>query len=414
MTTLIQDDDVARVAGMLRRGLRPVDIERATGWTHGAVARRVAKARATPDRAGTQDQSSAQHYTHESSHDGPGESISAPVTNGKPSTWKRLGDIADEINDIRDEEEPVLTHVEMTAHTPGPVAIMFASCSHLGGRWTNHAAFRTLIERVIEMDGLYIATLGDEIEGFIPGFRDVTAVGDQPLGVPLQEKMVKSVVADLVEAHKLICGAGSQHGSQWQERNLGKSPMNEIYRQVGLPWFTGQAYVKLHVGCQVYNLAIAHEFPGHSMYNLLHPHARAHRFNFPMADAVIQGDKHTYALEETTSYVWEYDAGNRPSPFVWFVQTGTAKTGNDPYTVRGWSRGIFEWPMLIFHGDSHHIEGTRNLSTARHWLQGVKHSTITWETVATSTVPAMWQEPDDMPGAVKGAAIRGARYSGEH
>ena len=418
MTGEVREQAKAEAARWQADGLTYDAIAERMGIGRGCVAGLLRDWRAERERAAASDVTGVVTEAADSAQGvvspvGAGESTLDPVTKSKPAVWERLGDIADEINELRDEEEPILTHVDMTAHCDGPVAIMFASCSHLGGRWTNHAAFKALIHKVIAQDGLYIATLGDEIEGFIPGFRDVTAVGDQPLGVPLQERMVKSLVAELVEADKLVCGAGSQHGAQWQERNLGKSPMNEIYRTVGLPWFTGQAYVKLHVGAQTYNLAIAHEFPGHSQYNLLHPHARAHRFNFPMADVVVQGDKHTYAMEETTTYVWEYDAGNRPSPFVWFVQTGTAKTGPDPYTVRNWSRGVFEWPTLIFHADSHQIEGTRHLSTVKHWLRDVKHSTITWQVVGTSATPELFEEPV-IPGTVRGAAIRGAQYSGEH
>lgn len=49
----------------------------------------------------------------------------------------------------------------------------------------------------------------------------------------------------------------------------------------------------------------------------------------------------------------------------WYVQVGTAKTGPDPYTIKSWSPGTWEWPILIFRPDSHQIVSTTDLKLAK-------------------------------------------------
>ena len=280
-----------------------------------------------------------------------------------------LMEIADALKDALAAHDPVLTHHEMTLGDGGPVGIVFTSCAHLGGRYTAHREVRDMIETALAVPGLYWAPLGDDIEGYLSGFPDKASVHEQPMNIGIQLLMLRAMLNKLSGGGRLLFGTASQHGGKWFEARGGHNPVKDAYRDSGVPWFDGQAYIKLHVGPQVYQLAVAHEFPGHSMYNQLHPHARALRWNYPMADVIVQGDKHTYAVSEVTSYIKEYDAGNRKSPFTWFVQTGTAKTGLDKYTVKRWPHGIMEWPVLLFESETHNIECTRHWRTVRAWLQ---------------------------------------------
>jgi len=325
--------------------------------------------------------------------------------------FDEMFDLVERLNVLMENEDPKLTHIEMEIEGDGPAAIMFTSCAHLGGRYTDHEEFRSLVKRALGIERLYWAPLGDDIEGYIPTFRARKTVMEQTLSIPQQLMMSGIVLSKLALAGRLLLGMASQHGGDWFEKSYGYNPVKELYRGVKRPWFDGQAYIKLRVGQQVYNIAAAHEFPGYSMYNQLHPHARAHKFNFPNADVIVQGDKHVYAMEEATSYVWEADAGNRASPFVYFVQTGTAKTGADPYTVKRWSHGIFEWPILIFDDKIHQIEGTRHLRTVRGWLNGAEHGDVRWRATGTSEGVKPWGVRD-VPAAFKSKAIRDAEYSG--
>jgi hypothetical protein len=128
------------------------------------------------------------------------------------------------------------------------------------------------------------------------------------------------------------------------------------------------AQVTLQVGEQTYYIGLGHDLPGTSQWNELHSHARALRFRWPGMDLIIKGDKHQYATAEVPAYPDEYEAGRRSSPFVHFVQVGTAKTGPDKYTIQRWSQGQFEWPYIVFYPDEHKIKVTRHLEDVKLWL----------------------------------------------
>jgi hypothetical protein len=70
------------------------------------------------------------------------------------------------------------------------------------------------------------------------------------------------------------------------------------------------------------------------------------------------------------AFGWEVDAGNRESRRVLLVQTGTAKSGADKYTIRGWSKGEFEWATLVFGAKEHKIRWSWALEDVEHWLEG--------------------------------------------
>ena len=145
-------------------------------------------------------------------------------------------------------------------------------------------------------------------------------------------------------------------------------PIKDMYLRFKIPFFDGQGYIKLYLGDQIYQLAVAHEFPGNSMWNVLHPQKRALWQRFPNADLIAQADKHQYAVMDTDVYGNEVNAGNRPSTQLLLIQIGTAKGGPDPYTIRSWERGIMEWPIVVFYPDKHLMKVTRSVDDALMWL----------------------------------------------
>lgn len=264
-------------------------------------------------------------------------------------------DIADRLQAMMDVIDPVITSVEMR-FPARPVAIMFSSCSHIGGRYTWYKALRETFDRLEATDRLYVALMGDEIEGFLPGFRDAQAVADQVLPIKVQRAILSSYLKRWSEAGKVLFGCHSQHGGEWYERAVGLNPVKEEFQRSETCFFDGRGLVKMWVGEQLYVLAVAHSFKGSSIYNPNHPQRRASLFDYPSADVVAQGDKHRYAAQNMSDRVEEYHAGLRPSPLIWHIQAGTAKTGADKYTIRGWQRGWFEWPVLVFYPDKHIVK----------------------------------------------------------
>ena len=67
---------------------------------------------------------------------------------------------------LADKEDPIITHDTLNFHTDQPIAVIFPSCAHLGGRFTAYETFRSILQRVLNMDRVYWGSLGDDIEGF--------------------------------------------------------------------------------------------------------------------------------------------------------------------------------------------------------------------------------------------------------
>jgi len=264
-------------------------------------------------------------------------------------------DVADRLQGLMDSVDPIVTSAELF-FPDKPIAIMWTSCAHLGGRYTWHKGVREIFDKILEIPNLYVALLGDEIEGFLPGFRDASAVADQVLPVKIQRKMLAAYLKRWSDAGKVLFGCSSQHGGEWFESAVGLNPIKEEFHAARTPYFDGKGIAKLWVGQELYIAVVAHSFKGSSIYNPNHPQRRATLFDYPSADIAAMGDKHRYSVQHMSDRVDEYLAGLRSSPLVWHVQVGTAKTGPDPYTIRGWQHGYFSWPTLILYPDRHVVK----------------------------------------------------------
>jgi hypothetical protein len=279
--------------------------------------------------------------------------------------------IAIELQDFFDSLDPIITHQVIELPSDKPVAIQFVSCPHLAGRYTFHEGFRDSMRQLLDTPGMYWAMLGDETEGFPPDFYSADGPANQLIPEKFQRAVIARVLKLLADEKRLLCGVGSQHPGQWIERRTGTNPIKNLYLDHKVPFFDGLANVEFKVGQNSYFVGMGHDLPGHSMYNQLHAHARAHHFRWPGVDIIARGDKHTYACGEFTSFKDEFEAGRRNSPYVWEIAVGTAKTGPDPYTIRRWTKGVLEWPFVVLWPDEWRIETTRRYSVARAHMAGL-------------------------------------------
>lgn len=265
--------------------------------------------------------------------------------------------------------DPVLTQDTFTFSGNSPIGVAFISCMHLGGRYTAYKEFEKIYEQLLDIPHLYVVSLGDDIEGFPSYFRDTEAVYDQILDPVRQRAVLESILEPLVAQNKLLCGCSSQHGDKWVRSRTGENPIKGMYMGTfKVPFFDGSAYIEFRVGEQIYYIALSHVFPGDSQWNPVHAQRKAATFRFPMADVVVQGDKHTTAFSLVTSFMDEYLMGNRPSPYTWLIQSGTAKTGPDKYTITRWPMGNFGWPVAIFYPDVHDVFVDMDLNRVRKLL----------------------------------------------
>lgn len=266
------------------------------------------------------------------------------------------------------QHDPVLTHDTFNFGTAGPVGVIFPSCAHLGGRYTAYDEFRDIFHHILDMSHVYWASLGDDIEGFTAQFQDADAVQSQIYSVNQQYQLLNAVLTRLKNKNKLLLGVASQHGGAWTQRRSGVNPIKAMYQSFGVPFYDGKAYLKFVVGDQTYHVAIAHEFPGTSMWNSMHPQTRALRFDFPNADVVVMGDKHKWGASVIPAFPWENEAGNRKSSVAYLIQSGTAKTGPDKYSIATWGPGTLGWPVMVFYPDRHEVEYSFKLDIVEYLL----------------------------------------------
>lgn len=272
---------------------------------------------------------------------------------------------------LSDAVDPVYVKRSMRIETDKPIAILFSSCWHLGSRWVNHEAFRLFFERAIAMDRLYWFVLGDDVEGFV-NFFHARSNHEQALADPLvQREFLAQILDKIASQNRLLAGFAGQHGSDWAAKRSGEDPIKALYRARGVPFFDGKGYINLTVGAQHYRLFGSHKLPGHSQYNPNHAHKRAALYDTPLADLIFQGDKHTYAVQQIAVPSWQVIAEDRLSPTTWFLQVGTAKEGNDVYTIKSWSPGVWGWPIMLFHPTRHEIIHAADFEVAsvllEHW-----------------------------------------------
>lgn len=140
-----------------------------------------------------------------------------------------------------------------------------------------------------------------------------------------------------------------------------------------VPYFHGKGVIQLKVGkdennTEDYVIYGAHQMKGSSIYNPTHPQMRALLWEVPSADFVAMGDKHQYAYSEVPHHDMSFLSGLHANRTAHLLQIGTAKNGPDHYTIRGWSKGNFEWPMFVLYPGEHKIKRCYDFEDLAHLL----------------------------------------------
>lgn len=287
--------------------------------------------------------------------------------------WRELLESFDDSLELYKRVDPtqeILT-VDL-AHLDEPIAVAFAADLHLGGGFTNHREIQQSIEYILNTDGLYLAIVGDTIEGFIPGLKSAETSEQMAGPLKLQLAALKSLVDDLGKHSKILCMTWGDHDAKWFEQLVGfnavKSRMHDK-----VPYFTGRGLIRLRVGEEEYFICINHSERFTSQWNKTHPPRRQYERFFP-GDVNVTAHKHKPAFAMDHHYELIREAGVNLGGKHWMVVTGTFKTGPDPYTVRRWSKGVIGVPTVVFHPDYHDTDCFESPSKAVAYMQGLKKS----------------------------------------
>lgn len=265
--------------------------------------------------------------------------------------WRELLDTWEEVNDQHKRMDPYQERLTIDlSSSRDDLLIVSASDLHMGGGFTDHAAIKETIEYILDF-GLKLGITGDSIEGFIPGVKPAETVEQQAGSVKAQLHALESLVEELVQHNALLWMSFGDHDAKWFEQVVGFNVVKHLVHKK-VPYFTGRGLVRLLVGGQEYFLLINHWGNGSSRTNPNHPQRMAYEKFFP-ADVVITGHLHHPAIQMFEHYPWLRKAGFNLGGEAWLVQNGTFKTGPDPFSIRGWERGVMGVPTIWFSAKEH-------------------------------------------------------------
>jgi len=178
-----------------------------------------------------------------------------------------------------------------------PSMINLLSDLHVGHPSTNYKRIEDEINAITGTPNSYVILAGDLIDNmnWNPGQFE------QMEQTPEQVGYIRSVLKHLAGANKLLHHIQGDHDG-WLAK--GGMDIQKELPAMGVSVSNGPTFFHLSVGKQKYELAGAHQLPGHSIYNNTHPQMRAARFgSMHGADVIFSGHNHKKGI--STSYTHE-------------------------------------------------------------------------------------------------------------
>jgi hypothetical protein len=278
--------------------------------------------------------------------------------------WEEWYEVADRLGDMTNKADPTMTAAKVQLNTSDPIALMHVGDWHLGSRFVAYKTFRALLDLTMATERVFWGLYGDDADLFPLGWLP-PAMG-MVITPVMQRRLVSSIANELTKNGKALWSFWGNHDG-FDEKQIGESLITPIW-QGNIPYFHGKGVIRLQVGENEYIIYGAHAFKGSSIYNVNHAQMRALLWEVPQADFVVMGHKHTFGYAEVPHHEQAYLAGLHQSRMAHLLQIGSPKTGPDRYTIRGWSQGIFEWPIFVLYPDEHKIKRAYDFEDLEHFL----------------------------------------------
>lgn len=280
--------------------------------------------------------------------------------------WTEFFDTWDQVNKQHQKIDPIVETLTIDlSHLNRDIAIVSASDLHLGGGFTNHRLLKQTMLYIMEHN-LYLGLTGDAIEGFIAGEKPAETQEQMPSSVKAQRSAYRSLIRDL--DWRLLWMAWGDHDAKWFEKLIGENVIKQEFHDK-VPYFQGRGIIRLYLGEQEYFIQCNHAEMMRSQWNPNHPNRRQYERYFP-ADVNISGHLHKPAFQMFHHYDMVRDMGVNLGGESWLIQNGTFKTGPDPYTIRGWSRGVMGCPTIVFSHKGHDVTVLKTPEKAVKFLRG--------------------------------------------
>ena len=185
--------------------------------------------------------------------------------------------------------------------------INFMSDLHIGAPETDYDRIADELRAIKETPNSYVMFVGDMIDAFLWNPSQLEDMEQ----VPEQIELMKEIIRDLHDNDRLLGIIPGNH-EDWQRR-AGVN-IYELITPDEVPVQYGVNYITAHVNDIDYRVTMAHQLPGHSMYNHTHPQMREDHFGAEGADIIIGG--HTHKKGTSMQYKKLHGGESRPVHYV--------------------------------------------------------------------------------------------------
>lgn len=214
------------------------------------------------------------------------------------------------------------TDVTFTFTTPAMINLL--SDLHIGHPTTNYKRIEDEINVISDTENSYVIFVGDLINNmnWNPGQMEEAEQTPQQIGY------LKSIIDHFVKKDKLLHAIHGDHDG-WLKKS-GYDIYGDLAEE-GVSSSNGPTFFHMNVDQQLYEMAGAHQLPGHSIYNPTHPQARAYRFgSMHGADVIFSGHNHKKGVAAT----FQHELGQPKE--VNLVALGPYKEHDDWLAKKGW------------------------------------------------------------------------------
>lgn len=225
-----------------------------------------------------------------------------------------------------------------------PILINLIADMHVGHPTTNYARIEQEADEIVKTANSFVMILGDQINNlnWNPGQMEEM---EQP---PEQIEYVRSFYEYLATYNKLLLVMQGDHDG-WLLK-AGFDMLTEVPDHYGAHATHGITQVTANVEEQAYKMGMAHQLPGHSIYNVVHPQMRAERFGgLRGSDIIVSGHNHKKGY--ATDYQQNFDGTHQ----VHYIALGPYKETDAWLAKKGFKR---QDPTQMF-GAAIHLEAEK-------------------------------------------------------
>ena len=232
----------------------------------------------------------------------------------------------------------------------GPIVLSQLGDTHLGSWGTDHRLVRTAFNEIRDIDGLFVALMGD-LDQMSIKLRSVIEVSDNLLPPDLQAQFIEALLDMIVD--KIAFSSWCNHAIE-REQNQSGTSLHKYLLNRRSPYFDGIGHPDIKVGDQIYKFACSHKFKGNTQFDSTAGPKRYLRLEAPDREICLQGDLHRPGIAQYTEGGSERIA----------MTNGTHQL-HSGYAERYFSLRAFPiMPSLVLYPDKHRAVPYWNLDEA--------------------------------------------------